>query len=313
MRKTIIEEVMKSRNQSLITLAVFILIFSSCSAVSPSSEAKKQGEDSQNNSHVNQTEINTPNHSQSVNFKGVSFQNKIPLVSNIETLEKPASPLENEDDKPDYIKPRHLSFGLKGEYATRNEENGFSPEIIVYPIAEFRQAFAISEAHIRGFDEEINSLENIISKKTSKIEDFPYLLCFECTHDVESHLKYISFKNGEGVLYLTQFNLGPSIINNERLTYAFQGITADKQYYILGTFPVRSKILPDSIYVYKFKDYVLPQFFYDRKNDRENEKKYKKYLASVETLLNKQKASDFNPDLDKIEETISSLEVNWQD
>lgn len=57
------------------------------------------------------------------------------------------------------------------------------------------------------------------------------------------------FQSGEGVLLLTQYSqdMAPTPVNNEELTYNFQGITKDRKYYVAASFAVTNAALPKGI------------------------------------------------------------------
>ena len=289
-----------------------MLFLSSCNLANPISEVKNSPLEltvSTNNSDLpNQTSV------KSVSFKGISLQTDIPAVSGIEASEEPPVILEEDYDKPDSVQSRHISLKLKGDYADRRKESGSLPEINIYPVAEFRQAFAKANNYVEVFDEKIKSLQDIISKKTAKKEDLPRIPFYDGAPEVLAHFKYTTFKNGVGVLYITQYNVDyATIINNQQLVCVFQGLTSDKKYYVSASFPLTLKGLSENSDESRFGDYKLPQTYFDAKTNPTEFARYKRYLSAVETLLNKAKPNEFDPDLDKIENTISSLEVNWSD
>ena len=307
----------------------FIVYVSSCSVASQNLETANKSPTTIINSQdhsiaqvadeptdhtVKVTDFNCDDRNKIINFKGVSFRCTIPLVSKIEVSEEPASPLQDTDDKDDYVHSRFMLIKFKGKYWDQHKESYYSPEINIFPIAEFRRAYKISPNHIKGFDNSINILKKIISKKTANKEELPRIPYYDGSTQILAHFKSRSFKNGSGVFFLTQYVVDyADIINNQKLSGVFQGITADNKYYILATFPISLKGLPDSIYNDKFGDYQIPADFLNPKTVKANEAEYKKYLASMEKLLNKQKPGDFQPDLNKLEEMISSLEVNWKE
>lgn len=287
------------------------IFFSSCNSASPTLEAKNEFP---TNINVKQSNLQNFDHTQSINFKGVSFQNKIPLVSEITASEEPAVPLEDENDKADYVQSRRILFKLNGEYASKHKESFYQPKIIVYPIAEYRQASAKSKTLVESIDKSTKKLQEIITARTAKREDISRITSIDASPEILAQFKQISFNNGKGVLYVTQYNVDwATIINNQQLSYIFQGISEDGKYYVQAAFPITLKELPDSLYDNKFRDYEMPQVYFTEKRRPELYAAYRKYLASVETLLDNSKTNEFNPDLSKIEETLSSLEINWKD
>ncbi len=218
--------------------------------------------------------------------------------------------LENENEKPDDIHPRYISFQFLGEYGEQSENSKFEPEINVYPISEFRQSLSRSAAYVEEFDNKLKNLYRLTTEQPSSIGNkLPFLPFVDAKEEFVAHLKYISFRNGKGLFYLTQFNTEPSIINNEGLTYIFQGLTDDKEFYILATFPVRTKMLPDSYDAEEFEDYKLPFYFYEPKDAKKNELDYRKYISKVKETLESQKSDQFGPNLVFFENLLSSLEI----
>jgi hypothetical protein len=248
-----------------------------------------------------------------VKFKEISLKCDSSLMDALEVWENPATPLEQERDTPYGTRSKHLFFKLKGKYLRNYEKYSFSPRVEIYPISEFREAFVKSDSYVEQFDEEILSVKKIIASKTSQIKNLPFIPFVGMRVSLTTKVKHISFKNGQGVLHLSQFSAAESLINNEGLTYIFQGITADKKYYILATFPVRLDLLPDTYEEKVFRNYELPEFFQGSKNWEIHQAGYDKYLKSMKILLNQQKSDDFKPNLDKIEKMINSLEVNWSE
>lgn len=303
----------KSYIKNLLLLISFLFGFlCSCNSINQNSEAKHSISSQIENSSNNYPTSKIENQNQSIIFKGISLQNKIPSVSGIEASEVPPVFLEDENDKPDSVTSRSILLKLKGDYSKRFKDN--FPKINIYPIAEFRQAFAVSKKLMGEFDKEIEFLQKIISRNIGKKDELPRIPFYDGSVEILTHFKKLAFKNGYGIAYITQYNVNyATIINNQELVYVFQGITTDKNYYILAILPISLKDLPETSQNNRFGNYELPQTYFDAKTDPKKFNDYKNYLASVEKLINKQNPTDFNPDLNKIEETLSSLEVNWKD
>ena len=295
-------------------LSVSCIVILQCSCITtPNSEAKNTVP-TVTPPDVSDTKVSESNNQdlpKHIDFKGVSFQSYISSATDIEAIEEEAVILEEETDKPDSVRPRTISVKFKGEFFDRRKDDIFSSKINIYPIKEFREALAKSGRFVKIFDSEIKSLHDIILDGKTEIKELPRIPFYDSTIDIITRVKHITTKNGKGFFCLTQLNIDPSIINNEGLTYMFQGITSDNKYYILATFPVKSKLLPDSYDTEEFRGYSLPRIIRGSKEYAVQEAEYNNYLKSVENLLNKQKSDSFTPDLTEIEETISSLEVDW--
>lgn len=254
------------------------------------------------------TDLENKNLTPSIDFDGVRLQNKVPDVLGLEAVNEPAYYLEYEDDKPDSVVPRHVSIKFRGDYATRHEKSFYSPEINIYPVEEFRKALGKSASTVSNFDNEITQLRNIISNKPSKLKDVPRIPFHDGSPKIITHLKYFALENTEGITYLTHFDIEPSLVGNGRLTYVFQGLTLDNRYYIFATFPVTLDILPSSD-ANRFREYELPDYFYDPESREANEANFDRYLDSVAALLENTAESRFEPSLTYIDETLTTLKI----
>ena len=73
----------------------------------------------------------------------------------------------------------------------------------------------------------------------------PFLPLWEACQAFVARPRYVRFKNGEGVLFLTQMDVGEtSQVTNQGLEYAFQGMTNDGQFYVYAEFSVAAPFLP---------------------------------------------------------------------
>ena len=125
----------------------------------------------------------------------------------------------------------------------------------------------------------------------------PFLPFFNAQQVFHSQVKYLSFKDGQGVRFLTQYDQAYLPINNYELFYTFQGLTSDGKLYVAAILPVTLPGLPaDSTVSDEMKagDFVG---------------KFLKYLDEVTQQLNGQSASSFTPSLDALDSMLASLEA----
>ena len=286
-------------------ICAFALLLSSCDAtVSHSQLASAM---STNQTAWKQQEITKDT---SVDFKGVKFECRIPDVSNIEATKNPALILEDKHDKPDSIRSQYISLNLRGKYADQHAESFFKPKVEVYKIQEFRKVLAKSADYVKTFDNKINLLKEIISEQPSTLKKIPYIRFIDASAALITHVKCMQFKSGKGIFYVTQFNIENSLINNDGLAYVFQGVSSDDEYYVVATFPLSTSFLPDSYRDTKYKDYELPEFFYEPKTKVINERNYKLYLSQMRAELEQTPSQNFDPNLSLLEDSMSSLEIN---
>lgn len=205
--------------------------------------------------------------------------------------------------------PEHRAFVFTGDYTDQHNESFFSePEIRIYPIDEYRAIINQSEDLRRIIDQEFESLKEALNKKpTSFTYEAPFVAVLEAGQLFQAKVKYISFRNGNGILYLTYFCNDPTqgcVINNQALSYIFQGLTDDGRYFIYATFPVKTNLLPLS-------DPPKDEFGCFNPKGRPTFEQLtiacKKYGQKVGSRLEPLPAGNFEPSLDLFDQLIQSL------
>ncbi|MDX6576206.1 MAG: hypothetical protein QOE96_2159 [Blastocatellia bacterium] len=266
-----------------------------------------------------------------VSYGGVSFTFDQSLAKGVKAETIPAMT----DSKPSDIVPEHPAFTLV-DYPRPRSMPENDPEIRVFSITKFRDAMHQASMEMAkttipptgdwgpDVDEEVRVLRILLEKMPaqgdlksfiSKVRDpsfatmgndYPqmaFLPFWEATQAFISHLKYVNFKNGKGVFFLTQWDTETAQITNEGLEYAFQGITNDGQYYVYAEFSVGAPFLPKgdepNVVAWDEKNYLLLH--------KSNE--YQHYLRPVLTKLEALPANKFQPNLELLEQLIRSLEV----
>jgi hypothetical protein len=245
-------------------------------------------------------------------FNGVSFWYDQNIAEEIVARKVDPTVPNDITFRPDGIEPLHLSFRLTGSYAGQHADSSFQPEINVYPIAEYIKLFRGSKDYSSVLSAKFRSLKSIISEQPSVINgEYPYIPFVDATQILHSHLSYLSFKEGKGIGFLTQFNhADPVLVNNKDIVYVFQGITSDGKYLISAAFPIKASFLPDDPDAESYKGYVRPKNYFDREKLSLNEENYKKYLSNVKQELDSATDEQFAPNLADIRKLLSSLEIN---
>lgn len=254
------------------------------------------------------TDEQTNEQTKSILFNGTCFRYRSSLATDIRTETVAASPLEVESDKPDSVAPEHSLFTFVGPYALSHESSFFSPQIRVYTISDYRNALSKSTLYSQQLDDDIISLKAILAARPNlSAHEIPFLpFGIDATQVFRAHIKYVDFKNGKGIIFLTQYNVEPSLINNQGLVYTFQGVTDDGLYYVSATFPINASILPEKWDSKSSDGYRLPSYFYGE-NYESNRQQYEKYLTHVTSQLNELTSDKFEPRLDLFDELTSSL------
>lgn len=235
-----------------------------------------------------------------VSFEGVSFEYDPKLFGDAKGQFVSATPLQSADEKPDGVLPRHrlFTFGAtaKGEDATSPY---LIPHISVYPIEEFKKVYALSPEMVKGFAEDMAAISTIAggSGAIGLEKELPYGLFIDAHQSFRAHATRLAFKSGKGFGFLTQYDIEPTLVNNENLVYVLQGVTADGKYYVLAEFHVASPLAAPK-----------PGESHDGYSIT-NEKGYAAYVAKTAKKLEASPARDFTPNLEKLDELFKSITV----
>jgi len=209
----------------------------------------------------------------------------------------PALPLENKTDKPDGVAPQHIVITLRDSYAGRLHRDTSSlyalPRIFIMPASDptdprFDEEFPT----VRQAAEDLGKL--LGHRAGSVTESIPFLPWADERQLFIGRKKLLRFRNGSGVVFLTQYDQEESPINNRFLVYTFQGLTDDNAWYVSAVFPVRAPGLPDSGEIGDAAAFRAG---------------YADYLRKTTEALNRLPAKKFTPDLALLEEMIRSLKV----
>lgn len=171
------------------------------------------------------------------------------------------------------------------------------PVINIYPADSFSQT---SEAASLV----INDLKSLLASQGTQSTSMPFLPLQNASQVFFSNTARLSFQNGVGFRYLTQFDQAPLPVNNHELLYTFQGLTQDGRYYVAALLPVNTGFLhvdanpqsptpPDGIPF----DWNDPQTM-------------PAYLQSVKQRLEGASPEVFVPNLTSLDALIQSMKVD---
>ncbi|MCW6037865.1 hypothetical protein K4A83_16520 [Spirulina subsalsa FACHB-351] len=126
-------------------------------------------------------------------------------------------------------------------------------------------------------------------------ETLPYLPQVAASQVFFAQAQYMEFDGGSGIRYITYYAFDVSPIRSDDLFYTFQGLTDDGKYYISAQIPLNTAILP------------TPP---DSTHDSAFEEQYSSYLAEIIARLNQGSGSDFEPNLEQLDEMFGSIKVS---
>jgi len=149
-------------------------------------------------------------------------------------------------------------------------------------------------------DESFDSLKAIIAGQPLP-EALPFLPAFNAAQIFHSNEQILTFQNGKGIRFLTQYGQDVSPVNNNSLFYTFQGLTDDGAYYVAAILPVSAAFLPAD----GNPDTPLPADGVPF--DWENYEKISQYFELVKQKLNAADSNAFNPMLTNLDALIKSI------
>jgi hypothetical protein len=161
------------------------------------------------------------------------------------------------------------------------------PQIFIYPVKDLASAN-------EGAGKIATDLQALLQNQKVG-DDLPFLPLFNASQVMHAQVRFLDFKGGKGVRFLTQFDQAPMPINDYELFYTFQGLTSDGKYYIAAVLPVMHPDLPASQQVNDQQQAELNDF--------------PAYLAKTVSMLEGQPGDSFTPDLAKLDALIQSIEI----
>ncbi|MBX3057421.1 MAG: hypothetical protein KF770_13215 [Anaerolineae bacterium] len=225
---------------------------------------------------------------------GVSFQYDPYLAATLSTAVVAGRPSTGPDDFLFDVMPDHIAFTFSDTYAdewTRYHQTvnvPDQPQIPIFPLDAYAAMNPMAAAQIAQLNDLLRDRPDLPNGA------LPHLPPPNGQQDLQAQMRFLAFQNGAGMRYLTQFNQEPRQINNQEIYYTFQGVTADRAYYIAAFFPVQSSSLPAD-------NTIADDAAFAR--DRQN------YLEQTTANLNALPTTAFTPDLALLDALIASLLV----
>jgi hypothetical protein len=214
----------------------------------------------------------------------------------------PAVPYD-ENNGPMEYHPENRKISLQGypisgsffDPATTNHGG-----ITVYPIAEF---IAMNQfvATI------VNDMQTLLAAQPAAPDSIPLLPNLHAAQVFSSNEKYLSFQNGQGIRFLTEYAQYYAPVNNHDLFYTFQGVTEDGNYWVSAFLPVNAAYLQDTYDSVNVPASGIPAPAMD---DPNYENAMNIYYVSMLEKLNATPDNGFSPGLDCLDQYIQSLQIS---
>lgn len=193
--------------------------------------------------------------------------------------------------------PGHIQLKLEG-YALQNRFH--EPQIYVYPAQAYAEmAPAVFES--------MHRLNNILGSGGAPIspEQLPGVPFFNAQQVFASNIQPISFQNGKGVRFLTEYAQYPASANNHDLFYQFQGLTNDGAFYIIAILPIRHPALAET----SDGGAVLPSGGIPYPDMSDSSADWPGYYRAVTILLDTSPQDVFTPRLEQLDNLVQSMQV----
>ena len=194
--------------------------------------------------------------------------------------------------------PGHLQVSLNDYYFLQGKFH--QPQIYVYP------AMPYIELSTAAF-ESMHRLRNVMNPGASITPDqLPTVPFFNAAQLFASNIQAVSFQNGSGIRFLTEYGQYPAPINNHELFYHFQGFSDDGEYYIVAIFPINAPVLTETGDAGSPlpSGGILYPFFADP-----NAETLQKYYGDVASLLGATPNEAFTPAIGQLDALIQSMYV----
>ena len=207
-------------------------------------------------------------------------------------------PLDSEDAAWWQKTPGHLEVMLGDYYALQGKFH--QPQIYVYP------AQAYAELVPAAF-ESIRRLDNILYGNGESIsaDQLPTVPFFNAQQVFASNIQTLSFQNGGGVRFLTEYAQYTAPVNNHELFYQFQGVTRDGAYYIIAIFPITAPELGET----SDAAAALPPGGIAYPDMTDPNADWQAYYTAVADLLNDTPPDTFNPSINQLDLLIQSMQI----
>jgi hypothetical protein len=125
----------------------------------------------------------------------------------------------------------------------------------------------------------------------------PVFPVFNAQQVIHPQIKYLNFKNGQGVRFATYYAQDASPITNDGLFYTFQGLTDDGKYYVTAFWHLRSDQLPNSYQDANIQDYDAFA------------KQFETYIKATSDQLNALPSEAFTPNLNALDQMVESIQT----
>jgi hypothetical protein len=218
-----------------------------------------------------------------VSYMGTSFTIPIGLANGTQNEIVPQSNFAS------MVWPTYTNIVLQG-YPL--QDTMYQPQIMIFPADEYQKMSGDPETSMYDARSMITTLQYIIAtgnfptqpQVPDRLPALPDQHAYQVFHAQETIL---SFKNGNGIRYITSYSQAAFADISPNLIYSFQGITLDGKYYVSVMMPIELAGLDPA---------------------PDNAEQYPTYLNTTVDHL-RQSGNPFNPSIESLDALVQSLLV----
>lgn len=223
-------------------------------------------------------------------FGGASLNYSADLAQSTQGYDMAAVPADTNAPALGGGAPAHIAFGFNNETLT-TDVSPFQPAVRIYPTADLKALDPMVA-------QQVLALKTMLDAKPPTLEQpVPVFPVFNAQQVIHPQIKYLNFKNGQGVRFATYYAQDVSPITNDGLFYTFQGLTDDGKYYVTAFWHLRSDQLPNSYQDAKIQDYDAFA------------KQFETYIKATSDQLNTLPPEAFTPNLNALDQMVESIQT----
>jgi hypothetical protein len=230
----------------------------------------------------------------------VSFDYQ-PLAKTVQSTIKPAIPFNPSAPSEGNGESAAIRFSFDTDTLAQGALPGINPrqrQLLVYAIEDYQAVFG-DTAPAFDVKQGIATLQTLLKTRPLTLEqDIPVLPVLSGNQDLKAQVKYLDFKGGAGVRFVTRYSADTRPFVNEEIFYTFQGLTSDGKFFVALFYPVSASVLPNT---QKDTNIATDQDAFIQKYDA--------YRQQTTQQLDKLKAADYQPSLDALDTLVKSLRV----
>jgi hypothetical protein len=208
------------------------------------------------------------------------------------------APVTNEDAAYWQKTPGHLQVSLNDYYVLQGKFH--QPQIYVYPAMPYVEL-------VPAAFESMHRLRNVMNAPNTSIsaDQLPAAPFFNAAQVFATNIQAVSFQNGSGVRFLTEYAQYAAPINNHELVYQFQGFTNDGEYYIIAILPITTPVLAET----SDAGAPLPPGGIPYPLMADPNADMQAYYTTVTAMLNAVSPDAFTPSINQLDLLIQSMRV----